>query len=49
MTKPLITILLVLSVVLSLSKNRLTTYSMQAQTDLFERSKARGFEAVCNV
>ena len=52
MTKPLITILLVLSVLIIIAifmqptKNQSSTVFDASSNDLFERSKARGFEAV---
>jgi len=52
MTKPLITILLVLSVLIVIAifmqptKNQSSNVFDASSNDLFERSKARGFEAV---
>ena len=52
MTKPLITILLVLSVLIIIAifmqptKNKSSNVFDASSNDLFERSKARGFEAV---
>lgn len=52
MTKPLITILLVLSVLIIIAifmqptKNQSSNVFDASSNDLFERSKARGFEAV---
>ena len=52
MTKPLITILLVLSVLIIIAifmqptKNQSSNVFDASANDLFERSKARGFEAV---
>ena len=52
MTKPLITILLVLSVLIIIAifmqptKNQSSNVFDTSSNDLFERSKARGFEAV---
>ena len=52
MTKPLITILLVLSVLIIIAifmqptKNQSSNGFDASSNDLFERSKARGFEAV---